>query len=782
MAGSNMGRSGAARTRLSGVGDRLRDRSTTVGIVVAVVVLVAAGAGATVVLTGSGGEEASDPPGANLSVDVNADAVTVAHDSGETVDPDETQVILIVDGERSERPLSAFDDPPDEPEPFAPGEQFVTTGGNYTGSVTVFVVHEPTDTRLVDETFDVGEDPGPDPSVSATIEGITGADGGALFAGDDVAVAFSLAAQNGTAEPAVTVRVDGTVAFDEQVTVEGGTSVTETVTAGADLSDGLDVTVETGGGSATETLAAPSLAVEFTDEPDTSPAAVGYAVENTGDIGAEASLTLTSTAPDGTVLAETAPTEQVAGGETVTDTVEAVDLAAGGELVLSSASDTATLSLGESAFEVVDIAAPAELAAGEELLVEYTVENTGAFTDSQNITLTVDGDEQRVDPAVTLDAGETADGEFTYTPGIGDTTGLTLVVGTADDTAGVDVSVTPPEDGGFTVVVDGTNAPVTPGGSLAVTATVENVGEQAATGSVTLAGSAVATNSTQVSLDGGASTTVTLSASVADSATGTLDVTVESPDDTVSVAVPVDGGGSDPTAVFDVVGFDAPSEVDAGTTLTVSYELENTGNGAGTQDATLLVDGTTVATVSDVSLDAGETFSDSFTYTTTSNGGGAVTVAVETGNDSASTDVQLRETTPEGDLVASLSTASAAVGETVSVDLDVVSVDGTTNPFGSYTIVLTYDVSVLEFQDLSPGVWGSPASVNSDGDVIAVADFAPTGETPAEPALTFNFEVVGEGTATIEFDDSDVPGDNTVNDNDGESYETTFEPTTVQGL
>jgi hypothetical protein len=781
MAGSNAGTSGDSRTWLSGVRDRLQNRSTMVGVVVAVVVLVAAGGGAAVVLTGSGDGNASDPPAANLSVDVTADRVAVVHDSGETVDPGEIQVTVIVDGERSERDLTGFGNPPENPDSFAPGEQFATTGATYNGSVTVFVVHGPTDTRLADATVDVGQDSGPNPSVSATIEAVTNAEGGDLFVGDDVAVAFSLAAQNGTADPVVTVRVDGAVVFDERVTVEAGTSVTETVTGGADLADGLDVTVETNEGSVAETLAPPSFSVAFADDPDTSPASVGYTVENTGDIGDEQSLTLRSTTPDGSVLAETERTERVAGGGTVTGATEAVDLAAGGELTLSVATDTATIPLGESTFEVADLDVPAELVAGEDVSVGYTVENTGTFTDTQNVTFAVDGVEQQVDASVTLDAGETTDGEFAYTPGADATTGLTLAVGTADDTAEVNISVAAPADGGFTVGIDGTSAPVTPGGSLAVTATVENVGAQADTRSVTLAGSALATNSTQVSLDSGESTTVTLSGQVADTAAGTLDATVETPDDAASVAVSVDGGDSDPAAVFDIVGFDAPSEIEAGAALTVSYEVENTGDGAGTQDITFTAGGTTVDTAGDVTLDPGETRSDTFTYGTSGDATGAVTVEVGTDDDSASTDVSLSATTPGGEVVASLATASGAVGETVGVDLDVLSVDGTTRPFGSYTIVLTYDTSVLSFQGLSPGAWGSPASLNSEDDVVAVADFDPSGETPAEPALTFNFEVVGEGTAAIEFDDSAVPGDNTINDNDGRSYETTFEPTTVQG-
>jgi len=787
MVGTNTGR--AVPARASGVVDRLREGSGTVAVVVvAAVVLVAAGAGVAFVLTGS--DDGGDgPPDAELRLDVTAESVAVVHESGEQVDPDEIQVTILAGGERTELGLSEFDEQPDDPEQFGPDEQFAQTGDTYTGNVTVLVLHEPTDTRLADETVTVdgGQDTngGSDGFASVGIERILAGDGGDLFVGDDVTVEFSLTAGEESAESAVTVTFDGETVLDETVTAEPGATVTETVTAGADLGDGLDVAVETGGRSATESLAAPSLGVELVEEPTASPADVGYVVENTGDIGDERPVTVTATAPDGSVLGETSRSERVAVGETVTGTIDGVDLAPGGDLTLSAGAETATVALGESEFQIVDLDLPGSVTPGEPFTGEYVVENAGSFTDTQNITASLDGTTQTRRLDVTLDPGEQTSNVLSFDPGLNITSGVSVEVSTADDTFETELNVTPPADGVFTVSIDETNAPVAPGEELLVTSTVENVGGATETTQVFLAGQALATASEQVTLESGESTQVILSTTLAAEVTGAYEATVETADEaeTVELALP---GGSNPTALFDVESVDVPETVDAGSALTVAYEVLNAGEAAGTQEVTLLVDGTVLASEA-VSLEAGDSVSDTFSYDTTSgDAGGSLTLEVATGDDSASASVEVLEAPdppdPEGDLVASLSSEQATVGETVSVDLNVVSVDGSGDEFGSYTFVFTYDDSVLEFQGLTPGVAGSPAAVNSQDDVVAVSAFNPSGATPAEPALSFDFEVVGSGTATIQFDNNvaGIPGDNQINNPVGDTYDTVFEDGVVE--
>jgi hypothetical protein len=797
----------------SGLGDLLRRQSTTVvALVVALVVLAVVGAGAVLVFTDPGDENetrqpddngtdpsddsgtdrsgnddgtdpsddsgtdppddgnGTDPPEVTLGIDLTADSVTVSHESGATVDTADLRVVFTVDGEESERGLLSFDDRPGDPERFAPGEAFVA-GGAYTGNVTVSVVHDPTGTRLATESAVFT------PALNLTVEAITNGDGGDLFVGDEVAVAFALEAPDAPVESPVTVRLDGQVVFEETVTVEAGATVTETVAGVADLGDGLDVVVETDRGSATETLAGPSLDVALDGDPDTSPTEFAYTVENTGDIGAEGSVTLVSTAANGSTLGERERIERVAGGETATGTFAAVDVGAGGTLTLSSPDDTASVAVGESEFQVVGFDAPEEVAAGESVVVAYEVENAGTFLDTQTITFTVNGVQQDTESNVTLAGGETVSDTFTYEVSAEAGPDLAVGVSTGDDTAETVLAVAVPAAANFTVDIVDTTTTVTAGGALAVTADVTNAGEGSGTQTVTLDVPGLGTQTTEVTLDGGESTVVTLELATATGDVGTYNATVSTDGDEAGVEAEVLEGGKDAPAVFEVVGFDTPTVVEAGGELAVTYEIENTGDGKGTQSVVFLVNGDEVETAADVTLGAGETFNGTFTHGATGGDAGeTVTVAVSTGNDTAESGVDVvAGSTPGVDLVASLSTETGDVGDTVSVELDVVSADSSPDEFGSYVLVLSYDDSILSFEGISGGALGVPASTNGGDGMVVTTDFSPSGETPATPALTFEFEILAEGTSPVAFDAQGTANENGINDGDANPYDVQFE-------
>jgi hypothetical protein len=772
MSGSHVASVGVPRVRAAGLGETVREQSTAVAVlVVVVVVLVVGGAGAVFVFDDS--SDGTDQPQANLSVDVTAESVTVTHDSGDTVDPADVRVTVIADSGQSELDLTEFDDQPADPGSVSVGDQFTNEGGPYVGNVTVLVLHEPTSTRLVDETVTV------EPALGLTIDGVAGEDGGAPFVGEPVTATFTLDNQGASEAQDVVVTFDGEIVFDETVTVEAGTTVTETVTAGADLAEGLDVEVTTDEESAGAELGGPAVEVGSDSVPVSSPADIDYTVENTGDIGTEQEVTLESTAANGTVLDERATSERVASGETVEGTFTAVGVGAGGELALSVADGETSLAVPGSEFQVVGFEAPDEVAAGEDITAAYEVENQGEFQTTQDVAFSVGGTTQDTE-RLTLAGGETVSGEFTYTAGADAAPGVTVGVSTADDSASTEVSVAESVETLFTVDIVETNAPMA-GTPLEVTAALQNAGEQAGTRTITLDVAGLGTNATEVTLDGGAATQVTLSVATGVGDIGTYTATVTSDDDEESVQAEVTDAGSDPVSVFEVVGFDAPATVDAGGDITVTYEVENTGNGGGTQEIAFLVGGSQADAESGVSLEPGETVSGQFTAG--ADGAGAtLTVAVSTDDDSASAEVEISQDDPSGgDLVASLGGAQGSVGEIISVDLTVVSVDGSGDEFGSYTIVLSYDDSVLEFQGLSPGEWGSPANANSDGNLIAVTDFDPDGSTPAEPALSFEFKIVSEGTAAVEFTDTNaVPGENRINDGSAEAYDTIFEDGLVE--
>ena len=76
----------------------------------------------------------------------------------------------------------------------------------------------------------------------------------------------------------------------------------------------------------------------------------------------------------------------------------------------------------------------------------------------------------------------------------------------------------------------------------------------------------------------------------------------------------VGSSGSDARFEPTVESFD--DEVQQGDDVTVSFRVENTGDGAGTQEIRLQVDDSTVDSKTGVQLDAGGTYADQFTYTT----------------------------------------------------------------------------------------------------------------------------------------------------------------------
>jgi hypothetical protein len=225
------------------------------------------------------------------------------------------------------------------------------------------------------------------------------------------------------------------------------------------------------------------------------------------------------------------------------------------------------------------------------------------------------------------------------------------------------------------------------------------------------------------------------------------------------------------------------AEVTVGENVSVAYEVTNTGDFETTGNVTVAVDGA-VEQATTVTLDGGETVSDEFTYQTGTDDlpETAVTVASEDDQESATVPIAVEEF----DLVASLGEAEGSVGETVGVELSVVSADAEGgDAFGSYELVFSYDESVLQFAGIESGGWGGPTNTNELDGALIVADFAPTGATPADPAMTLLFEVVGNGTSTVSFDDSVTPVDNSINDEDSEAYLVSFEDgaagTTVNG-
>jgi hypothetical protein len=393
------------------------------------------------------------------------------------------------------------------------------------------------------------------------------------------------------------------------------------------------------------------------------------------------------------------------------------------------------------------------------------VENTGDVADTQDITFTVDGTVEDTETDVTLGSGETFAGQFTYDTVEGDRPEVDVTVSSADDAAGATVTVLEPAT--FELAITDIDQAVVVGETATVNYTVQNTGGVSATQNISFEiNGTVEDTEAGVMLDSGATFDGQF----------TYD-TVTGDDPAVAVAVASEDDQDDATvtvqepATFAVNITTVDDTVTEGETITVDYEVENTGDVADTQDITFAVDGTVDDTQPGVELAGGETSNGTFSYETEIGDSPSVTVALSSADTTDSTEVTVAEGNP--DLIASLSTEQGSVGDTIGVDFDVVSFDGQSDEVGSYQFEIEYNDSVLSYQGVTAGDWGSPSQEGASDGVVAVADFTTSGETPSEPALTFEFEIIAEGSSTLEF--VEQINENRINDPNANAYQTQFE-------
>ena len=101
-----------------------------------------------------------------------------------------------------------------------------------------------------------------------------------------------------------------------------------------------------------------------------------------------------------------------------------------------------------------------------------------------------------------------------------------------------------------------------------------------------------------------------------------------------------DGDGELGDAFFDIEFVDLPSEVDDGSSLSVDYEVENTGDATGTQDVSLFVESEEV-NVTQLTLTESESEARTVIHDTTGDGVGDLNLTVETDDDTASATVEV---------------------------------------------------------------------------------------------------------------------------------------------
>jgi len=306
---------------------------------------------------------------------------------------------------------------------------------------------------------------------------------------------------------------------------------------------------------------------------------------------------------------------------------------------------------------------------GDTLSVDATVENTGDESDTQTVTLDVSGLGQD-SSSETLSAGESTTVTLSVGTSSGDAGDYTATVSSDDDSDSTGVTVEGPAS--FAVTIDSTNAPVTEGETLSVDAQVENTGDESDTQTITLDVPGLGQDSTSETLSGGALTTVTLSVSTSSGDAGDYTVTVASEDDSDSTGVTVQEPAN---FVVTIDGTNSP--VVEGETLSIDATVENTGGVGDMQSVTLAVGGSERNTT-DVTLAGGESKSVTLDWTTGAGDAGEYTATVASEDDSDSAGVTVQGLS----LIAVTidSTNSPVVkGETLSVDVTVENVGDQSN-------------------------------------------------------------------------------------------------------
>ncbi|MFA9427898.1 CARDB domain-containing protein [Natronorubrum sp. A-ect3] len=310
--------------------------------------------------------------------------------------------------------------------------------------------------------------------------------------------------------------------------------------------------------------------------------------------------------------------------------------------VMESSADPAPSPDPEEPFFDVDIVqdqTPDEITAGEAVVVNAAVENTGEADGEQNVSLLADS--ASVDTkSVALASNETEDVSLTWNTSEDDAGTYDLTVETEDADAATQLEVAEPlEDAYFDIAVNHDPADVTAGETAAVNTTVQNTGDKEAATNVTvfLEDEPVATES--VSLAGDETEHVVPEWETSEDDSGTYNLTVETDDTkdetTLTVTEP-------PEPFFDVVIDQTPDAITASENATVNATIENTGEADGSQDVGLYDDDTTLD-AQHVELASNETTDVSLTWETSEDDAGTYDLAVETANDTATTQLEVIE-------------------------------------------------------------------------------------------------------------------------------------------
>jgi len=565
-----------------------------------------------------------------------------------------------------------------------------------------------------------------------------------VTAGDQLTVAYTVANTGdvaGTQE--VTLEINGTVVTTETIPLGAGETTSSQFVYNTSTDDvpAVETTVSSENTSDTETVLVnqpPFFAVTVTDATDEvvegGTVTVDYEVTNTG--GVEDTQDIVFEVNGTTETTETDLT--LAGSETTTGSFSyqtGAEDTPGIEVAVASADDTATetVTVNEPAlFAVTVTGLDSSVIEGETVTVNYTVTNTGGVADTQDIGFTVNGTTEKTESNLTLQAGEAFDGAFDYQTVDGDAPALSVAVASENDTATGSVTVDEPPF--FAVTVTGVDTPVTEGETTTVDYEVTNVGDVTGTQDIVFeVNGTTETTETDLTLAGNETFTGSFSYETVDGDAPGVEVAVASADDTATETV-----GVEEPALFAVTITSIDQDVPEGAEVGLDYTVENTGGAEATQDITFTVDGTVVDTATNVTLDGGETFSDTFVYATEQGDAPEITVAVASEDDTVTENVTVNENAIFAVTVTGFDTEVTA-GETVTVGYEVTN---TGDIEDTQTVTVEVDGTVENTTTVTLGgneTFGGSFDYGTDGsDVPAVSVAISSEDDTAERTVTVN--------------------------------------------
>ncbi|WP_431359057.1 CARDB domain-containing protein [Halovenus amylolytica] len=410
---------------------------------------------------------------------------------------------------------------------------------------------------------------------------------------------------------------------------------------------------------------------------------------------------------------------------------------------------------------ITDTNSPVEV--GEELEVTAEVENTGDLEDTQDVEFRFDGDLQETQ-SITLGEGDSQTVTFEFdtdgvAPGDYDTE---VQTDDSSDTADVTIEEVP-EEAEYTLSnLDPADATVTESDDpIDISADVENVGDETGEQDIELSitddsGSVVYSDTVEdVELDGGNSTTVTFEdAPAGDLAPGEYTHEVSSDDDSTAGSLTVEEAPDE--AFFGVTITATNSPVVVGGELTVTAEVENTGDIQDAQNIEFSFDGSLEDTES-ISLDGGDSETVSFNFDTTDIVPGDYTVTVASDDESDAADVTVDEAPEEADFqLSNLDPTDATVTEgddPIDISADVENVGDETGQ-----------------QDLE-------LSITDDSDSVVYSDTVEDVELDGGDSTTVTFEdapagdlAPGEYTHEVASEDDSIAGSLTVEEVPDEAF------------